>query len=513
MESTSSTPRSFWERRPWLGAVTFAVVVSAVGTFLAVNVGERPHLRGGWSLVTEIQQGAYEADAPWRDDPVRIFVRVRTHDPEFAPIVNAQVALVVNGRRVVSRGFTSAPAGHIHLPVPERFARDMFAESAEVVVFVPGSAPQRRPVPKPDGGQSAVQVELPRCRPLIVRVKAPDGTPIIKRGEVRMNAPELTASSVSPWPLMNGMATIPRITSETPLPIEARIDGHEVVRAEVPVGRLHVEVPLGPTMSRFDATVLDARGQALPSRQLKIRVTDSGGPRPARIRRTTPGGRLSFDLAAGADLTVIITESSSGQGVVLRRPKLDNGDGWHPDDLRVRPFPPFLTGRVINEAGEPCAGAVVTVRPWGRQGRIESGGRCDDEGAFELRCPPYSLPVALSAFQGNLGALRRVDPIRESEVVLRMRPTGAIAGRVLNPPADKPVTVTITDHNAADPGAVVLSCETDPSGRFRIDGVPEGSYDLRVTVDAGPPALVPSVKVPAGGPAQDPRLDGIPTAQ
>lgn len=505
---------SFWERRPWLGAILFAVIVSAVGIFLAIQVGERPHLRTSWSLVTEIRQGSYDPEAPWVDDPVRIIVRVRTHDARNEPVVGVQVALVSEGSRVISRGFTAAPEGHIHLPVPERFAKALFNGAVRAVAVVPGGETAWGDIPMPEKGLTSLQIALPATRAIQVAVVDAEGELVSKVGRVTPRGADSIAPVFSaPWELERGMTTIAGVPINASLVLETRVEGHEPMRSDVAAGQESIDIPLGTPFARLSVTISNTQNQPLRNQTIRLQAEDGTGARPTQLVRTDRDGLLRADLRPGDLIRVILTTQDRTRGAFLETSRLEPSAAWNPGAVRIDAFPVLLRGRILNPQGAPCAGAMVTVRPWGRAGRVETTRANQDTGSFVLRGAPFSGPLLVTAFhEGLAGRLQtQVAHGTDSMLTLQLAPPGRISGTVDAASAlvERGVTVNAVLPGVRDSRAAIHASHVERDGSFELLGVAAGIYDILVVAPGAKPRVIDEVVVSAGADAPDARLASI----
>lgn len=508
MDDTST---SFWERRPWLGATLFAFIVSGVGLFLAIKVGERPHLRSTWSLVTEVHRGNYDPGAPWRDDPVRILVRVRTHDASNAPIVGAQVALVAEGSRVISRGFTALPEGHIHLPVPERFTQALFAGDVRAAAVVPGGNTAWGDIPTPKEGMTALQIVLPATRTIQVSVVDARGGLVNKRGRViPRGADSIAPAFCAPWELERGTTRIAGVPVHAVLVLETRIDGHAPVRTDVAAGQESLDVPLGAAFARLSVTIRNGQNEPLRHQPIRLQAEDETGARPTQLIRTDRNGRLQADLQPGNRVRVVLTGRERTKGALLETPLLEPNAVWKPEAVRIVEFPVLVRGQVLKPDGTPCANAMVTVRPWGRAGRVETTRAIQATGSFELRSAPFSGPLLVTAFhEGLAGRLQaQVAPGAASALTLQLASPGRISGTVdaVFSLIERGVTVNAVLPGVRDSGAAIHASHVDRDGSFELFGVAVGTYDILIVREGAEPRVIDNVVVPAGNAATDARL-------
>jgi hypothetical protein len=178
-------------------------------------------------------------------------------------------------------------------------------------------------------------------------------------------------------------------------------------------------------------------------------------------------------------------------------------------DLRAldpRPAPDALTielldcdvvvsGTVRDAGGGVIIGAHVRAGTYASEfGTTVS----DAEGRYHL-CVAAG-PIHIEAAADGYGtALQHTRGRREAHMDFALSPESVIAGRVLDPdrsPVEGAVVVAAT--NGHDPGTVA---ETGADGRFRLDGLVDGTYLL--IARAGDLAAEKSVKVAAGGATDD----------
>ncbi len=204
-----------------------------------------------------------------------------------------------------------------------------------------------------------------------------------------------------------------------------------------------------------------------------------------------------------------------------------------------------ISGRVIDAAGKPVAGAMVLARsesaaggPGGGARRVRgksststafafAGGGAstattDDEGRFVIRGVDETKTYALTAHgasmfapEGSVGGARAGD--EDVEIVL---PTGAsIAGRVVEGGSGEPVAgAFVSLRPAPDAGGNVRmraisfggghdgrgGTPTDEDGRFEITGLAAGRYIARAKSDDHAPGESEPVAV-----AEGQRVDGV----
>jgi protocatechuate 3,4-dioxygenase beta subunit len=148
-----------------------------------------------------------------------------------------------------------------------------------------------------------------------------------------------------------------------------------------------------------------------------------------------------------------------------------------------------VTGRVLGaENGAPLAGAVVTLENdllWRNTFRTQT----DAEGRYVLRGVPPGRYTVLC------GALDRANRRREGVAVSNAAPTtdvdfrlpvgGTIIGRVFGPDGQPLAYAQVATYSQDRPprptGPTEAAETTDAEGRFRLEHLAAGEYELHVT--------------------------------
>ncbi len=158
----STESGSFFERYPWTGAAIFGAILVVVGIFLATTIGERPHYRAEWRLVSEAPaQGAVPKNSDFQTDPVRIQVALHVQDEDNGPGLGLKGRLVEPASAtVLSEGVTSGPGGHLNLPVPARFDQILFGGGLSVEVERRNGEVVSKAVPVPNRGKVGLTIRL-----------------------------------------------------------------------------------------------------------------------------------------------------------------------------------------------------------------------------------------------------------------------------------------------------------------------------------------------------------------
>lgn len=154
-----------------------------------------------------------------------------------------------------------------------------------------------------------------------------------------------------------------------------------------------------------------------------------------------------------------------------------------------------ISGRVVDETGAAVSGAVVRALPMQGRGLAQGETSSDAQGVFALPDQPQSGQVFLSAeaegYVGGEPTRISLPPAGPVEVVLRRG--RVLEGRVVDEASTMPVTgaaVTLarTRERGMGGGGMAVrmvtsqaqSVETDGEGRFRVEDLTPGDYDLAV---------------------------------
>jgi hypothetical protein len=314
----------------------------------------------------------------------------------------------------------------------------------------------------------------------------------LSAGEER-RAMDFLAPAYTPVDLRGGVGSI-----VVPLGILGR-SGTGVIRGRVSAtdGRVlpHAIVRLdvdGPGSNVFPAAVTDIEGrfefQRLVARTYTVTATRAG------FLTTAYGQRRPSDSPAAIALQS--EERRDGIDITL-------------------PHPSVMTGRVVDEAGEPVEGADVRLLHSqyrdGRRRLVDAGGqgthRTDDRGVYRIYgLPPgeyiVSAQVATGQSVADLRGLtttyfpgtanpreaqqRAVDVAQEVsdvDVALVRAPTAGISGTIVDAvghPLDSGLILTPSQRSGAL-AADAIEARIDPDGHFAFPNVTPGEYVLQAT--------------------------------
>lgn len=149
-----------------------------------------------------------------------------------------------------------------------------------------------------------------------------------------------------------------------------------------------------------------------------------------------------------------------------------------------------LTGTVTDEDGRPVADATVTAT--GAERSVVT----DADGGYELRLPAGEYTVEFSRFgyeeASRIGVTVGGDGLTRLDVELESATRGRISGRVTYGPTGTRVPgVTVAVQGVPDD----LSATTARQGKYRIEGVPVGTYEVVATGPDGARSAVAEVTV------------------
>lgn len=151
-----------------------------------------------------------------------------------------------------------------------------------------------------------------------------------------------------------------------------------------------------------------------------------------------------------------------------------------------------LTGTVVDGAGRPVPGAVVTAsRTAATPG--DRSGTTGADGTFALPLEPASYDVTISGF-GHLSVTRTAvvpaagGTVALGTIALGPAPRHTVTGTLTQPGGHPVIDTTVTL------GHDVAPVTTGPDGTFVFPDVPEGRYTLRVAASVcGEPVALPVV--------------------
>lgn len=236
--------------------------------------------------------------------------------------------------------------------------------------------------------------------------------------------------------------------------------------------------PIGPPPApSAPATVLAA---------LEIRVQDGrGAPVPGAVLQVRGGPERAMTDARGDARLVLEAPAGHLARFSVERAGFERNDG----EVALAAGPNRVTialreggrleGLVVDDEGHPLEGAVVLARPTSDEGREPWRRETDADGRFSfdtLALGEQRVDIDADRMEQTtrrvMASLTAGDPVR-----FALHRTGLIDGRVVDAD-DAPVAgarVTLAGSGVWPP----RDLETDAEGRFRVEGVPGGVYELR----------------------------------
>jgi hypothetical protein len=256
----------------------------------------------------------------------------------------------------------------------------------------------------------------------------------------------------------------------------------------------------------LEGRVVDPEGN--PLQGVSIRTLNASGPEGETL--TGPEGEFTVDgLPSGAPVTLRASHRgyapSTLPGIIVPSPE--------PLKIILRPSL-RITGRVVDESGEPVAGASVLLSEETAI-QLTTGGQSDAQGRFALEdLKPGKLRLAALApgfLRTDMDGLT-LEPgggVENLEVALRRGAT--IEGRVLAPdgspaPGAK-VALVLEGRGSAFGMAGRPEAVADEEGQYRLEGVAEGPHAVTAAKGGSLPTRK-DLEVRAGVNRLDLRLEG-----
>jgi hypothetical protein len=393
-------------------------------------------------------------------------------------------------------------------------------------------------------------LRLPPMASLRVMLKDADGRPFRDPARVYVGAgpfrPGADRQGLVPEPsidleAIDAVASFPKVPIGIPLTVVALAESCEpavVDLAPMAVAAVteSVNLQLASRRAVLSGRIVDDQGAVLASRHIRI-VTVTRNPAALtpqqRVVRSEPrrmesdrDGSFRVDAPAratarqGARLEIEIVDAAGDLTHVgaLDVPALADGAETPLGDVEVSARSVLVAGRVRDDHGSPLAGVKVIAHAQGLTARVEA--LTDASGAFSI-----PVPASASGGEGKVefvvvttelmsefraGGPQYVPP-GKTDLVVVLAATGAIEGAVI-PPADLPMfrlRMTVSGGALRNP-ASFEDC-VDSEARFRLDGLPPGSFTLGVyrPGQRDPLVSLPGIEVPRLGVSSDPRLQSI----
>lgn len=192
---------------------------------------------------------------------------------------------------------------------------------------------------------------------------------------------------------------------------------------------------------------------------------------------TTP---IRSHLRTGSTLLVLLLGSICATAQSQRMPYTQGS----PATAKVETKTGDISGKVINESGQPLAGAQVYVRPTNAEGLSVMQTKTNREGVFEfsgLQRGSYTVYAAMSAYIPKSPEAGPVVSENSDAVTLVLIKGGVITGTVTNSKNDPVVAIAIrvekvTEENGRPSARSRLENITDDRGVYRVYGLSAGTY-------------------------------------
>jgi RNA polymerase sigma factor (sigma-70 family) len=236
--------------------------------------------------------------------------------------------------------------------------------------------------------------------------------------------------------------------------------------------------------ARISGVVADPGGRAIGDVGITV-----NGDRFSRFARTDAAGHFVVDqLDAGKYLVIAQTEEDTGWIGPWNSSELvvKLADGEQRSDLAlILPTATQITGRVVDNDGQPVPGATVLASPE-QYGRIVGGtpkrAFADEDGRFVVKAVPR-LPHTLTALhQQHPKAIASGVQGGQNDVVLRFPRASELSGAA-HDHHGRPITDYLL-RVKSEAGSFTRQIH-DPAGRFRIPRAVAGNHSLTALTATG----------------------------
>jgi large repetitive protein len=315
---------------------------------------------------------------------------------------------------------------------------------------------------------------------------------------------------------MGGLAAEKNLTLEAAKPGYVTAKRHGItLKAGEPIKDVALVVKRG---LEARGRVVDSAGQPIAGAEIRLSRAERGGARfvfqfggmnPEKPDATS-GADGSFRVAGlePGDYALAVTRDGYAPKRVPSVTVVEKGrNEWPPI---VLPAGVPIAGVVRSSKGDPVVGAEVFAFAEG----VSRNSRTDPEGKFRLEGFGADRPVMVNVRADGYASLqRRVTPSPE-EIVLVLKTSGTIRGRVEDAATNRPVTdftASYTESRGGFAGGmriVMAGGESEksfqsPDGSFELADVPPGKWNVRATSPGYRPAEVSSIEVGEGETKKD----------
>ncbi|MBX7077690.1 MAG: carboxypeptidase regulatory-like domain-containing protein [Nannocystaceae bacterium] len=256
----------------------------------------------------------------------------------------------------------------------------------------------------------------------------------------------------------------------------------------------------------LELQLVDEHGEAVADAQIVVIEDDDRDATPPQRLRSDARGRARAELVAAAIVDARHDDAGWVRARVLAPPP---GDRVASQRLVLRQDGAValarLRGRVVDEAGAPIAGARVAVVPGPPRTvpALAPSTRTDHDGAFEL-LPIDAVATDVIATRAGLAPARAWAVPPDTRDLVLVMPRGATITGALHDGDGASVSpaevLAVLDPRGATPETLARVEVLD--GRYALEGLPSGLYD----VIAQAPGLAPAT-------ARDVVVDGVTPAR
>ena len=291
----------------------------------------------------------------------------------------------------------------------------------------------------------------------------------------------------------------------------------------VPGGTTSVEVEVGPG-ARVRGRIVDPEGRAVAGASVTCSSRGDAGRGSRRMDADADG---AFDLAGLPAGEATVRAVAEGYVSAEQRPGvIRDGDVGEVVIALSRGL--SVAGRVLGSDGAPAAGAEVSLHAIDGRGFGARVDRADDDGRFAIHglrasdgpfralasLPEPSDGAAVGTDERSTrSAARRprrvgyVDGVRPGtvDVEIALLRAEALAGRVVDDRGEALPRFSVTARHAGALGtersreALVRETFLSPDGRFVLDGLHEGRWDVRAAAPGYRAPIEQRIDVPASG--------------
>jgi hypothetical protein len=252
--------------------------------------------------------------------------------------------------------------------------------------------------------------------------------------------------------------------------------------------------------------VLDQDGRRIPDATVRLESGSTpsfGEPEtpPLRQATTDENGRFSLEHAPGPPFIVTVSAEGFARGGVAHGSAGDGFQELYEVTIRLTAGAHFR-GRVLAaEDDHPLPGVDVRVQSSSQGNAARSYTVTDSEGRFEVDDMPRGRVLVLSDSPDRVENRITIEAAQfDDEAILRLKPTFAIEGRVVDPD-ERPVGAfdiqarVSNRHGAVGEPAGPVRRVMDRSGRFRLEALEPGWYVLEVWARDFAVTLSPTVRL------------------